>query len=308
MRGRGGQREQFVARKAFEARGRNVLASSRRREIFRFNSMKAKAASNQKRLPVSVCMIASAEAGRVTRALESVAGWTGEIIVVLNEETADGTDKIAESFGAKIFREPWKGHIAQKNSAAEKASCDWILGLDADEEISIGLRGEIQELFSDAEKLKPFTAFSFPRCSYYCGRWIRHGDWYPDRKVRLWRRGQAHWGGVNPHDSVILSGRTGSLKNDLFHYSMDDLNHHVRKTMAYSDIFARQQLERGRVSGNFEMWFRPCWRFVRGYFLRLGFLDGWQGYAIARIVALETFLRYAKIREAQKSPHHPPRN
>lgn len=307
MRGCGGQGEQFVARKAFEAVGRDVLASLRQPEISDFNRMETKVTSNLQRLPVSVCMIAGAEAGRIRRALESVAGWTGEIIVVLNDDVADGTDKIAESFGAKIFREPWKGHIAQKNSAAEKASCDWILGLDADEEVSTALRGEIQELFSEAGKMERFAAFSFPRCSFYCGRWIRHGDWYPDRKVRLWRRGQARWGGLNPHDAVQASGRVGSLKNDLFHYSMNDLDHHVRKTMAYSDIFLRRQLEGGRAAGNLDMWFRPWWRFVRGYFLRLGFLDGWQGYAIARLVALETFLRYAKIREAQNTPPHPPR-
>jgi glycosyltransferase involved in cell wall biosynthesis len=252
-------------------------------------------------------MIAGAEADRIRRALESTAGWVSEIIVVINDDVADGTDTIAESFGAKIFREPWKGHIAQKNSAAEKASCEWILGLDADEEVSSALRGEILKLFSDAKKLEPFAAFSFPRCSFYCGRWIRHGDWYPDRKVRLWRRGQARWGGINPHDAVQVSGRIGGLKNDLFHYSMNDLDHHVRKTMAYSDIFLRRQLKSGRAGGGFDMWFRPWWRFVRGYFLRLGFLDGWQGYAIARIVAFETFLRYAKIREAQKPPSHPPR-
>jgi glycosyltransferase involved in cell wall biosynthesis len=261
--------------------------------------MEAKTESNKHRLPVAVCMIAGAEANRIARALESVAGWAGEIIVVLNEDVADGTDKIAESFGAKIFREPWKGHIAQKNSATEKASSDWILGLDTDEEISTGLCGEIQKLFSETEKVKPFAAFSFPRCSYYCGRWIRHGDWYPDRKVRLWRRGQAHWGGTDPHDAVLVQGRTGRLKNDLLHYSMYDLNHHVRKTMAYSDIFARQKLAAGRRVGALELWFRPWFRFMRGYFLRRGFLDGWQGYAIARLVALETFLRYVKVREAQ---------
>lgn len=255
--------------------------------------------TGQKPLPISVCIIAGNEASRIRRTLDSVSGWAGEIIVVLNDDVNDGTDKIAESSGAKFFREPWKGHIAQKNSAAEKASCDWILGLDADEEISTGLRDEIQRLFSQPEKLKPFAAFSFPRCSFYCGRWIRHGDWYPDRKARLWRRGSAQWGGVNPHDALIARGRVGELKSDLLHYSMDDLNHHVRKTMAYSDIFVRQRMKDGSRACNFEMWFRPWWRFVRGYFLRLGFLDGWQGYAIARMVALETFLRYAKIREAQ---------
>ncbi len=250
-------------------------------------------------LPISVCLIAGNEAARIRRALESVAGWTAEILVVLNQEVADGTDRIAAEFGAKVFREPWKGFVGQKNSAAEKAAQEWILGLDADEEISTALRKEIQGLFSEREKPEPFAAFSFPRCTFYCGRWIRHGDWYPDRKVRLWRRGQADWGGVDPHDAVLVRGRTSRLNGDLLHYSMNDLNHHVRKAIAYSDIFARQKLAEGRRVGAPELWFRPWFRFVRGYFMRLGFLDGWQGYAIARLVALETFLRYAKIREAQ---------
>lgn len=249
------------------------------------------------RLPISICLIAGNEASRIRRALASVADWTSEIIVVLNDDVNDGTDQIAAEFGAKVFREPWQGHVAQKNSAAQKATQEWILGLDADEEISVALRDEIRKLFSAPEKLKSFAAFSFPRCTFYGGRWIRHGDWYPDRKIRLWRRGHAHWGGIDPHDAVIVNGRVGGLKSDLRHYSMENLNHHVRKTMAYSDIFARQHLARGKTAGAFTLWFRPFWRFTRGYFLRLGFLDGWQGYAIARLTALETFLRYAKLRE-----------
>ncbi len=249
------------------------------------------------RLPISVCLIAANEAHRIRGALESVAPWTSEIIVVLNDDVNDGTDKIAESFGAKVFREPWKGHVAQKNSAAEKASGDWILGLDADEVISPGLRSEIQKLFLEPEKIKPIAAFSFPRCTFYSGRWIRHGDWYPDRKVRLWRRGQAKWGGLNPHDAVIVNGRTKKLNEDLLHYSMEDLNHLIRKTISYTDIIARQKFESGQHAGLFTLWFRPFWRFVRGYFLRQGFLDGWQGFSIAWLGAFYTFLRYAKVRE-----------
>jgi glycosyltransferase involved in cell wall biosynthesis len=252
-----------------------------------------------RKLPVSICIIAGNESARIRRALESVAGWAQEIIVVLNDDVNDGTDKIAESFGAKIFRESWKGHVAQKNSAAQKAAQEWILGLDADEVVSAELYGEIENLLSEPEKLKSFAAFSFPRCTFYCGHWIRHGDWYPDRKVRLWRRGDAQWGGIDPHDAVLVNGRVGKLKNDLLHYSMEDLNHHVRKIISYSDIFARQKLETGQNVSGLTLWFRPWWRFVRGYFLRLGFLDGWQGFAIARLVAMETFLRYAKIREAR---------
>jgi glycosyltransferase involved in cell wall biosynthesis len=249
------------------------------------------------RLPISVCLIANNEARRIRGALESVAGWAGEIIVVLNDDVNDGTDKIAESFGAKVFRKPWKGHVAQKNSAAEKASKEWIFGLDADEVVSPGLGDEIRKLFLEPEKIKPVAAFSFPRCTFYSGRWIRHGDWYPDRKVRLWRRGQAAWGGSDPHDAVIVQGRTEKLKEELLHYSMEDLNHLIRKTISYTDTIARQKFESGQDAGLFTLWFRPFWRFVRGYVLRLGFLDGWQGLSIAWMGAFYTFLRYAKVRE-----------
>jgi glycosyltransferase involved in cell wall biosynthesis len=255
--------------------------------------------SEEKKLPVSVCLIAGNEAARIRRSLASVADWAAEIIVVLNDEVADGTDRIAESFGAKIFREPWKGFAGQKNSAAAKAVQPWLLGLDADEEVSPELRAEIQNLFAAPEKLQLFAAFSFPRCTFYCGRWIRHGDWYPDRKTLLWRRGQGRWDGIEPHAALAVDGDIGRLKGDLLHYSMDNLNHHVRKTIAYSDIFARKKIADGRRTGAPELVFRPWFRFVRGYFLRLGFLDGWQGYVIARMVAFETFLRYTKIREAQ---------
>ena len=252
-------------------------------------------------LPISVCLIAGAEAQRIRRPLESVAGWTGEIVVVLNEEVTDGTDQIVQSFGGKVFREPWKGYVAQKNSVAQKAGQEWILSLDADEVVSPALRDELQKLFSDPEQLRPFAAFSFPRCTFYGGRWIRHGDWYPDRKVRLWRRGNAEWRGENVHETVAVRGAVGKCKNDLLHYSMDDLNHHVQKAVRYSDLFAQSRGKAG--AGLLALGFRPWWRFVRGYFLRLGFLDGWQGFVIARMVAFETFLRYAKVREAQtRSP------
>ena len=137
------------------------------------------------KLPISVCIISGAEAQRIGRALESVAGWAGEIIVVLNEDARDGTEEIAVKHGAKVFREPWKGHVAQKNSAAQKAGQDWLLGLDSDEAVSPGLRDEIAAALAAEAKSPQHAAFSFPRLTCYCGRWIRHGDWYPDRGVRL---------------------------------------------------------------------------------------------------------------------------
>jgi len=247
-------------------------------------------------------MIAGAEAARIRRALDSVAGWVGEIIVVINDDVTDGTDQIAAACGAKVFREPWKGHIAQKNSAAQKAAGDWLLGLDADEVVSPELRAEIQKIFSGAEQLKSCAAFSLPRCTFFGGRWIRHGDWYPDRKVRLWRRGQAQRGGVNPHDALIVNGRVGKLQHDLLHHSMESLDHQIRKAMAYADDFARECAARNRRVSWWEIGLRPGWRFLRCFIFRLGFLDGLQGYVIARMTAFYTFLRYLKARERQSQP------
>jgi glycosyltransferase involved in cell wall biosynthesis len=251
-----------------------------------------------KRLPISVCMIAGEEAGRIGRSLLSVADWTSEIILVLNEEVADDTEKIARQRGAKVFREPWKGFRDQKNSAAQKATAEWILGLDADEVVSPELREEMQRLFEDQSKLEGLAAFSFPRLSWFCGRWIRHGDWYPDRSTRLWRRGQAEWGGGALHEKLRVQGKVGRLHADLHHYSGEGINDRLGKLLRFSDEFVRQHSAEKPVPGFFALTVRPCWRFVRAYFFRLGFLDGWPGYYIASHMAFATLVRYAKLREA----------
>jgi glycosyltransferase involved in cell wall biosynthesis len=246
-------------------------------------------------------MIAGNEAQRIRRALESVADWTGEIIVVINDDVSDGTDKIAESFGAKVFREPWKGHIAQKNSAADKATQPWILGLDADEEVSPELRVEIQNLFTEPEKLARFAAFDFPRRTQFCGRWIRHGDWYPDRQTRLWRKGRACWGGVDPHDKLIVQGRIGNLRSDLLHYNAETIDRQIAKISSYSEAFARDAAAHNHAASGSDVVLRPLWRFLRSYFFRLGFLDGWQGGYIAWMTAFYTATRYAKVRAAKNN-------
>jgi glycosyltransferase involved in cell wall biosynthesis len=253
------------------------------------------------RLPISVCMISGAEAGRINRALESVAGWTSEIIVVLNEDVTDGTGEIARKHGAKVFREPWKGHIAQKNSAVDKAAQPWILGLDADEVVSPPLRAEITRLLAGSPPPENVAAYGFPRCAFYCGRWIRHGDWYPDRQTRLWRRGRARWGGRDPHDKLIVEGPVERLRGDLQHFSNDSINQQIQKLVPFSDEFVRQRLAEGRTASWLDLAVRPGWRFFRAYFLKLGLLDGWPGYYIAWLNAFSAVTRYAKVREIKSS-------
>ena len=252
------------------------------------------------KLPITVAMISGAEARRIGRALESVSAWASEIVVVLNADVSDGTDAIAAKFGAKVFREPWKGHVAQKNSAASKATQPWVLGLDADEVVSHELQREIASLLERAGEAERCAAYSFPRCTFYLGRWIRHGDWYPDRQTRLWRRGAARWGGVDPHDKLLVQGSVGRLHGDLLHDNAETIDRQIAKISSYSEDFFRDAQKHGRAAGYFDLTFRPAWRFVRSYVLRLGFLDGWQGGYIAWMTAFYTATRYAKVRAAQE--------
>lgn len=247
------------------------------------------------RLPISVCIIAAAEEQRIPKALASVSGWVQEIIVVLNEDVRDRTEAICLEHGARVFREPWKGHIAQKNSALDKATQPWVLGLDADEEVSPPLQKSIEEALAAPGD---HAAFCFPRRTCFCGRWILHGDWYPDHQTRLWRRGQARWGGVDPHDRLLVEGSIGRLRADLFHYNAETIDRQIAKISSYSNDFARHAASRQRPARWLDLAVRPFWRFLRCYVVRRGFLDGWQGYYIAWMTAFYTATRYAKVRAA----------
>jgi len=232
--------------------------------------------------------------------LESVKGWTSGLVVVLNAELQDGTDRIVESYGGRVFRESWKGFIGQKNSAAEKVGEGWLLNLDADEVVTPGLRQEIERAVRDGAG--GYAAYEFPRCTFYCGRWIRHGDWYPDRVRRLWRAGSARWAGEEPHAWLEVKGSVGRLRSDLQHFSNESINHTLRKIGPYSDYYVRRRMASRAVGWDrWDMFARPLWKFLRAYVFRLGFLDGWPGYFIAWMNAFSTVTRHAKTLEARLS-------
>jgi glycosyltransferase involved in cell wall biosynthesis len=251
-----------------------------------------------KQLPLSVSMICGAEALRIGRALDSVAAWAGEIVVVLNEDVTDGTEEIAARYGAKVFREPWRGFVGQKQSAADKASQPWVLNLDADEIVTPALAQDIAGIVSASSAAH--AAYEFPRCTFYCGRWIRHGDWYPDHVRRLWRRGSAHWTGEDPHAYLKVNGTVGRLRSDLLHHSNDNIAAQIAKIVPYHIGVVRQRVAAGKTAGFFELVVRPWWRFMRAFFFRLGFLDGWQGFYIAALSSFSTLTRYALVREAEE--------
>jgi glycosyltransferase involved in cell wall biosynthesis len=252
----------------------------------------------QKPLPLSVCIISGPEAVRIGRSLESVAAWAAEIIVVLNQDVDDGTDKIAIKHGARVFREPWRGFIAQKNSCADKAGCPWLLNLDADEIVSKELAAEIAAAITASSQ---HAAYEFPRCTFYSGRWIRHGDWYPDRVLRLWRRGTARWSGEDPHARLEVNGSIGRLRSDLLHHSNESIARQIAKIAPYHADFVKRRAADGTPVGWIELAFRPAWKFLRAYLFRRGFLDGWQGFYIAALGSFSTLTRYALLREARET-------
>ena len=174
------------------------------------------------------------------------------------------------------------------------------MNIDADEAVTPELQKEIAGVV--AQSNAPYNAYEFPRCVFFiAGRWICHGDWYPDRVLRLWRRGTAEWGGQELHERLAVKGKIGRLHHDLLHYSMESLKHLIVKTQKYVDEFVRVSREQKRKVTFMDILFRPIWRFWRGYFFRLGFLDGWQGFTIAWLGAFYTFMRYASAYESQQA-------
>ena len=230
------------------------------------------------RKTLSVAMIAMNEEANLPRTLESVR-WANEIIVV-DSGSKDRTIEIAHSFGAKTTYHDFGGHGEQKNVALDLCSSEWILLLDADEVLSPELQAEIQTLLSGEPQ---FGAYWIPRLNLYFGRWIRHGGFYPDRKLRLFRRGAARLSeGVGPHSTPQFEGPRGKLHGDMLHYAYPTLTIYLEHMNRYSSEIAHLLYKRGRDSKSLPafLWntvLNPAATFVYNYFFRLGFLDGREG-------------------------------
>ncbi len=242
-------------------------------------------------MKISATIVTLNEEHNIARAIESLR-FADEILVVDSGST-DQTREIALCAGARVLYERWRGYAEQKNFAAGCASNEWILSIDADEEVTPALADEILAL-----KIKGTTAngYDMPRLARYLGRWIRHSGWYPDRKVRLYHRDHASWAGSHVHETVRIAGREGHLHGDLLHYTCDSLSDHMRTLDRYSTLAAQDLRARGRHPGFPRLVFSPWWSFVRSYLIRRGFLDGFEGLTIAWMAALYTFLKYAKAR------------
>jgi glycosyltransferase involved in cell wall biosynthesis len=249
-----------------------------------------------KRPPISACIITFNEEENICDCLESIK-WIKEIIVV-DSFSKDRTVAICHEYTDKVFQKAWQGHVKQKNCALDYASNEWVLCLDADERVSPELKEEIEHrLLEDAHS---FDGYFFPRHSYYLGRWINHGGWYPDYKLRLFRKSKGRWGGKDPHDKIVLNGSTTYLKGKLLHYVYKDLSHQLQTVDNFSTITAKILEQEGEKFSLLKLLFRPPFRFLEMYVIKKGFRDGLPGFIIAVSSSFYIFLKYAKLWEMKK--------
>ena len=251
-------------------------------------------------MKISATIITFNEADNVRAACESVS-WADEVLVVDSEST-DGTREIAADCGARVINRPWPGFAAQKQFAADEAKHDWILSLDADERVSDELRTSIEALKSlPSEQLA--DGYVMARRSFYQGRWIRGGGWYPDRQLRLYRKSRGRWQDRRIHESVKMDSdaRVAQLNGDILHYSVTSAAHHHRMIgERYAPLAAQQMFDEGRRASLFSIGAAAPSAFLRSYVLKAGFRDGLAGLSIASFAAHHAFLKQLMLWELQR--------
>jgi glycosyltransferase involved in cell wall biosynthesis len=250
---------------------------------------------------LSVAIITKNEEANLPRALESVR-WANEIVVVDSGST-DGTVEIAWSSGAKLIQEEWHGFGKQKNLAIEYCTSEWILSLDADEEVSEALAQEITQLLEETPEV---DAFFVPRRNFFLGRWIKHGGYYPDPKLRLFRKGTAWFEERVVHETLQYSDPIRTLQNDLIHHAYPTLESYIEHMNRYSTLGAEQAALKGKTSRSLPafLWnvlLNPAATFVYNYVLRLGFLDGREGLLLHLYHSAYVSWKYAKAWQSAKS-------
>ena len=251
-------------------------------------------------MTLSVCIITYNEEANIRRTLESVKNIADEIVVVDSRST-DNTVALAQSLGAKVFIEEWKGFAPQKNSALAKASCDWVLSLDADEEVSPELADSIRALLRSPNP-PPLNGYQMARRNLYMNRWISHSGYYPDRKLRLIKRGAAQFELRAVHEDLKMEGTAGRLSGDLIHHAYPSLESFIEHANRYSSLGAGMVASQRAVGFSvMNIVLRPLARFIYSYFFRLGFLDGREGLLVYMNHAMYVSWKYAKAWEMSRN-------
>jgi glycosyltransferase involved in cell wall biosynthesis len=245
---------------------------------------------------ISAVIITFNEEKRLEPALKSLAGLVSEIVVVDSFST-DSTVKLAKKYTNKVFQRKWIDYTDQKNYANTRTSFPWILSLDADERISPELREEILEIKNEEPEC---DGFSIPRQVYYLGRWIRHSGWYPDRKLRLFRKDRARWEGEYVHERLVIEGKIQKLSGSIHHFTYRNISEHLDRINKFSELGAQKLYVNGKKCRWRHLVFMPFFRFAKSFFWRAGFLDGYPGFIVSVLNGYSIFLRYAKLREIWK--------
>lgn len=243
---------------------------------------------------LSVVIITFNEEKNIARCLESVKEIADEI-VVLDSFSKDNTKSICESLGVKFYEHAFDGHIQQKNRAITFASYPHILSLDADEALDDILKKSISEIKNNWT----CDGYYMNRLTNYCGHWVRHCNWYPDKKLRLWDSRKGSWTGTNPHDKYELfdgDRMTKHLKGDILHYSFNSVADHYKQVDYFTDISSKAYFEQGRKAPFYKLIVNPIAKFIDHYLLHVGFLDGRAGFLISKISAYAAYLKYKKLR------------
>jgi len=250
----------------------------------------------QRLLPISVSVITLNEEQNLARCLESVRGLVTEI-VVLDSGSVDRTEEIARNFGANFEVHPWEGYIAQKNAALEQCTQPWVLCLDADEALSPELARSIRRLFAAGQPSE--SGFWVNRRTFYLGGWIRHA-WYPEWRLRLVRREQAQWRGLDPHDRLEVDGPTRRLDGDLLHYPpFASVHDHLQSAIGHARVMARSYAQAGRRAHWYDLVLSPTAVVFKFLFIKPGWRDGWRGWLILTVKLVNVLAKYAFLLEMQ---------
>jgi glycosyltransferase involved in cell wall biosynthesis len=242
--------------------------------------------------PISATLITHNEEINIAEALQSLS-WADEIVVVDSGST-DATLDICRRFTDRIIHRDWTGYVDQKNFAVDQARHDWIFSLDADERPSLELCAEIREL---AQIGFPESGYYIPRVAFFMGRWIRHGDWYPDYQLRLFDRRHGKWRGGRVHESVKINEKPGILNGEIHHFTYRSLSDYLGRLETYSSLAALDCQQQGKSATPLKLLGNPIAAYIKAYLLKCGFLDGIPGFAVAVMGAVSVFFKYAKLYE-----------
>ena len=248
-------------------------------------------------IKLSAVIITYNEEKKIERCIQSLVKIADEIIIVDSCST-DKTKEICKTYNVKFIEQPFLGYKQQKNFAFAQAKYDYVLSLDGDEALSHELTRSILEVKKDFN----YDGYYVNRFNNYCGQWIKYSNWYPDRKLRLFKKGKGYWGGINPHDNfkMFFETKTARLKGDLLHWNYATYEEFDLKTDHFSSISAQSYYDLGRKAPIWRLIVHSSWAFFKSYILRKGFLDGFNGFVICFQTAKITYLKYSKLRQLYK--------